>query len=130
MSNKTKLFLKILLSMLVAFTVVTFTSGKIFLADSPMINPNFISSLKTLPSNLLNSPQRFFANKNQTQQLNQYQSLQTNVMKSLAPGVYAKEDDQGNPVYVRVTNDLQWEERTLNENGKTVVVRYPKGFIK
>ena len=130
MSNKTKLFLKILLSMLVAFTVVTFTSGKIFLADSPMINPNFISSLKTLPSNLLNSPQRFFANKNQTQQLNQYQSLQTNVMKSLAPGVYAKEDDQGNPVYVRVTNDLQWEERVLNENGIQVTVRYPKGFIK
>ena len=54
-------------------------------------------------------------------------SLPVSAMRSLAPGIYAKESADGTG-YLRITIDAVFEPRTIIFEGKAYEVYFPKGY--
>lgn len=117
---------KIILALIVSFILTKLAVANIFLANTPVIN-------KASIADKVNSTKYFFASlftKSSNQDFASIEKLPTSALKSLATGVYAKEDAQGDVVYIRVTKDMQWEEKVITYNGKQITIRVPKGTFK
>lgn len=123
--NKHKGFaIKIIGTLVVAFVFSRALSNSVFYASTPRINQEAIVRS-------FNSSKMFIAsifNRQNSAQVNiaALQKLPDNALKSIAIGVYAKENDQGNPIYIRVTKDVQWQDQTITYNGQPVTVSFPK----
>lgn len=135
--NKKKL-LFIVLSLGIAFGISQLSSGTVFIAHSPKINPSFISQVFNKISNYSQ-----FA-KNPTQPTQTPSSTPSNILsesktnqllttidklgfKKIQTGVYAAE--QNNIVYYKVVEgEVDWDQIILTtKSGNKVVLRYPKG---
>jgi hypothetical protein len=108
--------LKIIIIMLFALVIVKTSSGTIFIANSPRINKAFIASLIT--------PQK------ETITVKEYRQLPDSALNRITAGVYAKEDKANNVIYIRVTDDVEYDERIIEVNGQQTRVRFPKGTFK
>ncbi len=81
--------------------------------------------------NLFNSTKTFitsFFQKN-TIDFAKIEQLPVSALKPIGKGIYAKEEN-GDVVYIRVTKDVEFEEREINYEGKKIKVRFPKGMLE
>jgi len=142
--NKIKILLVLIFSFLIANLVIT----SVFIAGTPKINPFFAQNLVAKMNNILpkfnqkqQSPQlasqsnqllltpAIFNKSGTTQQETIPQEVNNvinNSMKKVTTGVYAGERD-GTEVYQVKTNEISYNEYTININGKEVKVRVPEG---
>lgn len=107
MNNKIKL--KIFLALFLSFLASNILVKTVFIANSPIIDKDFVASLFIKRSNnnviLLSKELDFIP---------------------LAKGVYAKEDTSTNTVYIHVTKDVEFEERNVKIDGEALTVRFAK----
>ncbi len=107
----------ILLAIVTAFVGVKFFSQKVFIANTPEVNPNLLTSF--FPTT---NPQK---NDNiTTQQIAKNQLLNTVIsripLQQVATGVQAGEDSANKLIYVKIDQSAQAEEIDyLAPNGKT-----------
>ncbi len=99
--------IKIVIIISASFILVFLFSKSIFLANTPRINPQFVASIRNLPVNIASAINQIGFSK-------------------ISQGVYAKEDKKTNVIYMRVTGDVEFEEKQLTVNGQTVILRFPK----
>ncbi len=116
--------LKIILVLIISFGITIVLTKNLFLANSPKLNNKFLSNLKNIPGRLI----AFLANIGKSS--NKYGKLPLSALKPIASGVYAAEDNKGQIVYMRVTENIEYEERTIGYNGKQFKVLFPKGSFK
>ncbi len=102
--------------MLFALVMAKTFSGTIFIANSPRINKVFIVSLVT--------------RQKETATAKEYQRLPDSALNRITTGVYAKEDKANNAVYIRITDNVEYDERIIEVNGQQMKVRFPKGTFK
>lgn len=128
--------LKIGLALFIGLVLTNFLSRSVFIANSPAINKAFISGLQMLPQNLFNSSTKQQAQPvakktvpSETPTSFSFENLPVSALKFLGKGIYAKEKNN-NVVYIRVTKDVEFEEKDITYNGKVIKVMFPKGLIK
>lgn len=110
--------IKILLAVMFSFVVSRFLSNTVFISGSTRVNTAFFAQIPSYISSVFRPAQNVdFA---------RIRSLPNTALKSVGKGVYAKDDETGKFVYIRVTKDAQWEERIINYNGKQIKVSFPK----
>ena len=119
----TKLRIKILLVILVSFLVVKTGTSQLFLADSPRINTEFISSLKNAPGNLIAGITGLFNRNKDFADVKSVTPPENVVFKSISKGVYAGEDPTTGKSYLKVEAGTKYRiVGTVTINGK----EYPK----
>jgi hypothetical protein len=139
--------IKIFFSIILALIITQVSSRTIFMSNTPRINKSFIAKIIQLPGNILNNTKQFIAsisfkqpnNINSNTSINQsipvvtakkINNLPLTAMQQLSKGVYAYRDTSDNILYIKVTKDMEYEERVLNYNGKQIKLRFPKGTFK
>lgn len=138
MKTNNSFYLKIFLSLAIAFVLANVSSNTVFFGQTPRFNEGFIAKLINLPADILNSTKNFIVsigqNTSQNQDMKQsevllqYSQLPDNLLKQVASGVYAKEDQINNVLYMRVSKDAQYEpKKIIDENGQEITVLFPKG---
>lgn len=125
--NQTRI--KIILIFLISFIAITTVSPQIFLADSPVINPDFIARLQNYPAELASVPGQLIAGLNPFGQKDQFADVKqvtpppNVVFKAISKGVYAGEDPQTGKTYLKVEAGTKYRiAGTVTINGK----EYPK----
>ncbi len=114
------------ISVLVFSLLLTYVLSKtVFLASTPRINKTFFANLKNLPNNLIAS-----LSQKSNNAAKKFESLPVSALKPITKGIYAGEDDTGKVVYIRVTNDVEYEEKVINYEGRKIKVRFPKGTLE
>jgi len=127
--------IKTLLSLVAAFILASSLSHMVFVANTPRINKTFIAKLKDFPSQALRQLKRYYASRQMPSipekktDFAAIEKLPDTALKSVAKGVYAHEED-GDIVYIRITKDVEYEEREINYEGKKIKVRFPKGMTE
>lgn len=135
MNNK-KYYFKVFGVLIFAFVIANMMSTTVFMAKTPRINKFFLAGLANLPNKLIanlasvNNGSKKIDRVQQNQAVDQMKQLPASALNSVAPGVYAKDDENNNIIYIRITKDAQWEERTVNVDGREMKLRFPKGTIK
>lgn len=116
-----------------AFILSSIVSKTVFLAGTPRINTLFFAQLRDTPRQVVVNTQNFIAAlqgnpaNSETRTLQQFMQLPSTALNQIGTGVYAKEDNINNIIYIRVSPDAQFKEQTITMNGKTVTIRVPKG---
>ena len=130
----TKTRIKIVLVVLVTFLVVKGFSSTVFLADTPVISPDFIARLKNTPSELASLPGRLLAGLNS---LNLFKKQPTTpasdmfadvkivtppeniVFTPIRKGVYAANDPATGQKYIKIEAGTKYRiVGTVTINGK------------
>lgn len=147
------LYQKITISILIGFILSLFLINTVFIASSPRINKLFFGQLKDASLSLVYQSQQLFTKRFLSQPIPTTQpqivkkdpvhipqapsvvseKLQKIPLSSLQPitkGVYATGDKAENIVYIRITEDVEFEEHVVNVDGKQVKIRFPKGSLK
>lgn len=120
---------KIIFSLVISYLAVMLMVNAVFLANTPRVNPLFISKLKSIPSDLVKLPSRMLASLMSVQKPSNYVNPNTNssnlaqtqeilnpeellppkvtapssvVFKPLVKGVLAGEDPKTNSKYVTI----------------------------
>jgi hypothetical protein len=47
-------------------------------------------------------------------------------MKQISKGIYAKEDKELGTIYIKISKDIQWEEKIINVNGQKILLKVSK----
>lgn len=132
---------KIVLALFFGAVFASLISRSIFLAGSPRINKMFFQQFfakKDLPqptslvqSTPLREPTKSFPSSRLD--LTTIKQLPNTALRSVAKGIYAQEEND-NIVYIRVTEDAEFEEKEVSyNNGKEVIkikVKFPIGMMK
>lgn len=127
-NNSTKNQLKILIVILVGFFTVKTIAPQVFLADTPLFNPDFVARLRNYPAELAAAPGKIIAG------LNPFKKDEFADVKLVTPpdnivfapirkGVYAAEDPTTGKKYIKVNAGTKYRiVGTVTINGK----QYPK----
>ena len=127
-TNKIKIGTKFILALILSFILVKTQTKKVFFGETPRINPNFIASIKNIPYSIQNIQ---LAKKAKIDpELEKIEKLPLSEFNKIADGVYAKEDRENNTVYIRVEENIEFEDKIINYNGKQITVKFPKGTFK
>lgn len=132
---------KLLIALVLAYSVSYFSIKGIFLANSPKIRPNlgqyFLAKINNTKENILarlnfssllpqfnqGSNNNFVANQNRNETIN----FLKNSLKPVAKGVSAASKDGYSYTEFRL-NEIEWAQITYTlSNGKQVTIQYPKG---
>lgn len=134
MNNNINRQIKTIIVLIAAFIITSTLSRTVFVANTTRINKAFIAELKDFPQHAFRQLKRYYASR-QTPPTPQkktdfaaIENLPNTALKSVAKGVYAHEED-GNIVYIRMTKDVEFEEKEINYEGKKIKVRFPKGML-
>lgn len=118
--NRFKDFIKIISALVIAFIIVSLASSTLFIQPTPRINPLFFADIKTYLADLFPKKNSAFS----------YSSLPLNALTPLSKGVYAINDKVNKTIYIRFTNDVEWDEKVIQSEGKTYTIRFPKGMMR
>lgn len=145
---------KIIFTIFIALIISWFFSQTIFLKGTPQIDPLFLTKLRVLPNLLVNRSKELFTstfdkNKSTGDSLpkteilvakdnlqerslafEKIKKLPDSSLQFMSKGVYAKEDKKTNIVYIRITKDAEWEEKTVTIDGKLTKIMIPKTSLK
>jgi len=134
MNRKIKLFLV----MFLAFGIVHFSNGTIFLAGTPRIRPNLPQYLalkaksfsEPLQQKYLSFMQSLKYKNNDTASTIPSKSGNSEVFfKPVSKGVYAEEDQKTGEIKsieMRL-DEVQWKEQSIEINGKKCSINFPEG---
>lgn len=120
---------KIIIGIFMSFLIAVLMGRIVFLANTPSINPSFISSLANLPVNLLNLPKKLLIaistrninneNSNSLTNKNLFRDPATvnlppnTIFKSISKGVYAADDEAKGVKYIKIDGNVKLELKTL-----------------
>lgn len=125
--------------MLVALFLVVAVSNKVFLGNTPRISQGFITNLANFPNRIAMMGQNiivFITQKSDPtarskQLVQEWQKLPISALNTVGQGVYAKEDNASNTVYIRITKDAQYDSQVIQgSGGKQYTIYYPKPIVK
>lgn len=125
MKNKQTLYLKIIGSIVISFVVVSLTSKQIFVANTPYLQKDIGYKLLAGITNIVKAPYVFLAKKPNPDKKKIETALKDVPYRSIAPGVYAKEDENVTLKSYK-ENEVEWVTITFDHNGKTYTIRYAK----
>jgi hypothetical protein len=119
-----KKYLLIFTVFLISFILSNLLIKNVFLANTPKVNPFFISNITGKIKNQYIAFFDSFDNKNAD-------SGKTNrntetIFESISQGVYAAQTENGTVVKV-VSEEIDWTEYAFNLNGKEIKIKVPKG---
>lgn len=127
MVDKKKHYIKIFVAILGAFFLAGFLSKEIFMANTPRVNKVNVAKLLSLPGKML---ARLTQRETTSVDIKKYENIPLSSYNRLAEGVYAYDDKEQNVSYIRTTGDIQWEDRQINYQGKTITIKVPKGAFQ
>lgn len=123
MKNKIKIITAVILS----FAVVILMSPQVFLANTPRINPVFLTKLKNLPNTIASLPSSFFNSLlRRPSSAEKYAAVYEKPFYKLSDEVYAYEE--GTVLYYDLKSNYgDYSEMTVqSDSGKTIKLRFPK----
>ncbi|MDP4011746.1 MAG: hypothetical protein Q8P72_05995 [Candidatus Roizmanbacteria bacterium] len=129
--KKTKRRIGIVISIFTAFMLVSTVSPRLFIANSPQINRQFIAELRYIPSDLIamvrnplqKAPSQDEMLTNQIPNITHPQGIQ---LQQIAKGVYASEPDESGKRFIKIDKGTNLEIREVTlEDGRTVKVYIP-----
>jgi hypothetical protein len=119
----------IITTILVAFILTSYVKTNMFIADSPRINPMFISQLINSPKTLAKSIDNGLISMSYGKNTANINGKETTLppLKNIAKGVRAGENKQDRVLVIEITEDIPAE---INEvkmpDGRVLKVVYPK----
>lgn len=136
--NHINIKIKLFIILIVAFIGTQVISKTIFLSNSPRLNPAFFIALRNAPFTLIDTTRNFLASLDQKQSVSNSQKtafqkleqLPVTALNKVGTGVYAQGDTANKVIYIKITKDAEWEEKTIIYNDKQIKVRFPKGTFK
>ncbi len=129
--RKTKKRIVTLGAILGAFLLTVSVSPRVFIADSPQVNPNFFAELRKAPADLVAFVRNPFAPGKtdegvMTAELQVTDAPTGASFTPIAKGVYAAEDPATGQSYVKIEGGTQLEVHNITlEDGRTVTVYVP-----
>ena len=128
-----KKYIKIFLALVIAFTAIYGLSKSVFLANSPRINPQFLTQSSLFLKNLTAKKSGIIYNSSKSKPFVQAKDqLSTSVkealdasLKETSKGVYAGEKNNIK-IYKFKQSEIEWIEYTFTVNGKQVKIKVPK----
>ncbi|MFO0704107.1 MAG: hypothetical protein U0525_05295 [Patescibacteria group bacterium] len=143
-----KIKIKILASLLIAFTLTSVFSNTVFIAGTPYINKPFLAELINSPGVFFNRTKDYIASMRggqkgveeyQQKRVQEYQANSKTPLpspvrkeeyvaqgyKETGKGVYQKSDKESKTIYVNISADTKFEKRQMNLDGKIVDVWTP-----
>jgi len=129
--KKTKRRIGILVSMLAAFGLISIVTPRLFIADSPEINQQFIAELKYIPQDfiaMIRSPLNRSESQDEilTKQIPEVTHPEGIQLNPIAKGVYASERDASGKQYIKIDKGTKLEIREVTlSDGRTVKVYVP-----
>lgn len=140
--------IKIILTIILALIITRLSSERVFYSNTPYINKTYIVKVIQLPLDVLKNSRELIVaviiNKRNNVIKNQKSVSQNskkiypqnnnnipiNVTNQVSKGIYAKEDESDNTIYIHITKEMEFEEQILYYNGKQTKLRFPKGTFK
>lgn len=117
-----------LVALVMSLGIVVGISPRIFLADSPKINPNFIANLGNLPGDIVAMFRGQPSSKDEqlTAEIPRVVHPAGLNYEPMAKGVYASEPDQSGKRYIRIEEGTKLEKKVVTlDDGRTVSVYVP-----
>ncbi|MBI5126941.1 hypothetical protein HZA76_00605 [Candidatus Roizmanbacteria bacterium] len=114
---------KLVLVLLISFTAIKFVAPQIFLADSPKINPMFITNLKKTPSYIASIPKvigQYINFGNKTASINQVAVKSPPsglIFNSISKNVSAAEDKKNDKVYLKIQPGTAYSVEEIEVDG-------------
>ncbi|MBP9690689.1 hypothetical protein KBD81_01270 [Candidatus Woesebacteria bacterium] len=118
-------------ALLAAFTLTKSVAPRMFVADSPEINRQFIAELKYIPSDFVAFVKNPFKKQESfdevmTAQIPKVEHPAGTTYEPIAKGVYASEPDETGKRYIKIDKGTQLEIREVTlDDGRTVKVYVP-----
>lgn len=129
--KKTKTRIKIFVSLIASLAVVMYSTPKVFLADSPDLNPGFLAQLKIIPYTTY-AYMRYPMNEEARNSLIGTAGMQTVTVdnsveyRPVANGVYAAQDPETGETIVKLEGGTELEVKTIKtDNGGEIKVYVP-----
>lgn len=115
-----KLSVKILIVIIISYVLIKIFTPVIFLANTPLVNPEFITKLKNTPQTIVQIPGKMLASLNSLNPFNRNPSVPSStpsdqlasanqvtpppniIMKSISKGVYAGKDPATGQSYIKI----------------------------
>jgi len=129
--KKIKRRIGIVISIFAALILVATVSPRLFIANSPQINQQFIAELRYIPSDFIamiqnplqKTPSQDEMLTNQIPDVNHPEGIQ---LQQIAKGVYASEPDESGKRFIKIDKGTGLEIREVTlEDGRTVKVYIP-----
>lgn len=115
-------------AIIVSLGIVVGVTPRIFLADSPKINPNFLADLGNLPNDIVAMLQGQPSSRDDqmTAEIPRVVHPAGLNYEPLAKGVYASEADQSGKRYIKIEEGTKLEKKVIVlDDGRTVSVYVP-----
>ncbi len=118
--------MKIITAIILSFVAVIIMAPRVFLANTPRINPIFLTNLKNFPSTLAGLPSVLFNNFFQRGANERYAKVYKQPFYKINDEVYAYEE--GNILYYDLKSGSgNYKEMNITTNsGKTIKLRFPE----
>jgi hypothetical protein len=129
--KKIKQRIYILLAMIISFSLVTFISPKVFLSDTPRINPQALRNIIDIPTNIYLAIQGQGNQKNPkdielTSEIKKTPHPSGVVYNQIAKGVYASEPNETGNRFIKIEEGTRLEKRDVTlGDGRRVTVYIP-----
>lgn len=117
-----------IVAIVVSLGIVIGITPRIFLADSPKINPNFLADLGNLPSDIVAMFRGQPSSKDEqmTAEIPRVAHPAGLTYEPLTKGVYASEADQSGKRYIKIKEGTKLEKKVITlDDGRTVSVYVP-----
>lgn len=117
-----------LTAIVISMGIVVGITPRIFLANSPDINPNFLADLGAIPGDFvaLFRGQPSSKDERMTAEIPRVTHPAGLSYEPLAKGVYASEPDQSGKRYIRIEEGTKLEKKVVTlDDGRTVTVYVP-----
>lgn len=117
----------ILISLFTAFIVSEFLKKNIFIANTPLVNKNFLAKIKQnfKTSFDLKKANSYFLTKKQQKEFADL--IQNTAFQPITRGVKAGETQSGIKVYQYKLDEIEWQEINYTIQNKTITIKIPKG---
>ena len=120
------IYIQIFTALFIGFIASRILIKNVFIANTPRIQSDFVSSAKNLFALLL-SGGRYSISKLSDAESQQMDAMaKSNLLRPLTKGIYAAEDAKRTYMIVK-ENEVEWMEYSYVVKGKTVKIRVPRG---
>lgn len=111
--------IKLILSIILGYTISTFLINNVFIANTPKINPFIARSLFDNLNNFINEGEKkdILNNKNDKRKEDFY---------PITKGIYAKEAKREKTILIR-DKEVNWKIYQYEVNGKKISIKIPEG---
>ncbi len=121
-----QLHIKIIAALLISFFASSLLMKEVFVAEGPKIRPDLGQYLTQLLDKTVNNNLQFLSRLLRPDQQTAEEILKNTPLQQVSKGVYAKSNKQASYTLYK-DNEIEWIAYNFNVNGKSVVIRVPRG---